>query len=195
MDDSEQTTQDTYNRIATEWAREHDTPDYWQIEFDIFSKLLPKGKVLDVGCGAARDYPLFHKGGYDYTGIDYSEGLLREAKKKFPDARLERADILRLSFENDFDGFWAVASLLHIPKAKMRLALENVKRAIKPGGIGMVVLKKGQGEKMEQDQRFFAYWEKEEFEEVLARAGFRMLYFVERPVSERTTWLAFYVTL
>ncbi len=49
--DEEAITQETYNRIAEKWAAEHNETDYWQKEFEIFTKLLPQGKILDVGAG------------------------------------------------------------------------------------------------------------------------------------------------
>jgi len=93
----------------------------------------------------------------------------------------------------------AAASLLHIPKEKIRKALGEIKRVIKDGGIGFIALKKGEGEKVvvdeddEQDKRFFAYWQKEEFKETLKNSGFEVLDFLERPVSAKTTWLVFFV--
>lgn len=192
-------TQKTYNRIAEKWAAEHNETDYWQKEFEIFARLLPQGKVLDVGCGSGRDYQLL-QGKYDYTGVDYSTGLLTVAKQKFPKAIFVEGDILNLPFEeNAFDGFWAVASLLHIPKEKITRALGEIKRVVKKDGVGFIALKKGEGEKMvaddgdEQDQRFFAYWQKDEFENVLQKAGFEVIDFVEHPASEKTIWITFFV--
>jgi len=202
MDDPELKTKDTYNRIAEKWATEHNTPEKWQKEYDTFSRLFPKGKILDVGCGGARDYAFFQKGDYDYMGVDYSEGLLQEGRKQFPEAKFVEGDILDLPFgENEFDGFWAIASLLHIPKRKIRKALREIRRVVKRNGIGFIVFKKGKGERVvrdeddPEDERFFAYWQKEEFQEVLEKSGFELLKFLERPVSEKTIWLEFFVKI
>ena len=200
MDDRELVTKNTYNRIAEKWTREHNTPDYWKEELGVFSRLLPKGKILDVGCGPGRHYELFQQGGYDYMGVDYSKGLLAIARAEFPKAKFIEGNILDLPFqENEFDGFWAAASLLHIPKEKIPKALENIQKVVKPGGIGFVSLKKGEGEKVvvdeddAEDQRFFAYWQKEEFQNVLGKSGFQVVNFFEHHASEKTTWLAFFV--
>jgi len=198
-------TQETYNRIAEKWAREHSDVDYFRKEFEKFSQLLPRGKILDVGCGWGRDSNLFESTDYEYTGVDYSKGLLEIAKANFPQVKFVEGNILDLPFEeNEFDGFWAAASLLHIPKEKIHKALAEIKRVVKKRGFGFIALKKGEGEKMvtddkrdgdEQDQRFFAYWQKDEFENVLQKAGFEVLDSIEHPASEKTTWIAFFVKI
>ena len=173
MDDPELITKETYNRIAEQWAKEHNNVDYFQQEFEIFRSFLPKGKVLDVGCGAGRDYQFFQGGQYDYTGVDYSSGLLGVAREQFPEARFVEGNILDLPFQDqEFDGFWAAASLLHIPKDKMNKALQSIKRILKERGVGFIALEKGDGEQMVaddnhnqdmRDQRFFSYWQNRNF--------------------------------
>ena len=55
--------------------------------------------------------------GYDYTGTDISTGLLNEARKKVPGQSFYEMSVYDLDFpEGTFDGFWASAILLHIPK-------------------------------------------------------------------------------
>lgn len=201
--DRELRTKDTYNRIAKQWAAEHNTPEYWHKEFETFSQLLPKGKILDVGCGAGRDYQLFRGSQYEYTGVDYSSGLLEVACVRFPEAHFVLGDIYDLPFADEaFSGFWAAASLLHIPKQRIGEALARVRRAIQPEGIGAIMLKKGIGEQMVRDdnqsgdstdERFFAYWQKDEFTNTVSKQNFAVVDFLEHPVSARTSWLSFFV--
>jgi ubiquinone/menaquinone biosynthesis C-methylase UbiE len=158
---------------------------------------------LDIGCGAGRDYQLFAEGEYDYTGIDYSKRLLAIARLQFPAGQFMFGNIFDLPFEDGaFDGFWAAASLLHIPKEKIAVALASVHRVVAQNGSGVIMLKKGEGQMMvvddshsgdTDDQRFFAYWQRHEFTDVLQQCGFMVLSFSERSVSERTTWLSFFV--
>jgi len=65
--------------------------------------------------------------------------------------------------------------------------------------IGFVSLKQGSGEKMERrsprDARFFAYYNKEEFEAILAKNGFEVSEFKLRPMSAKTIWLCFFVRI
>jgi 2-polyprenyl-3-methyl-5-hydroxy-6-metoxy-1,4-benzoquinol methylase len=42
-------------------------------------------KILDIPCGFGRLHKYLREFGYEVWGIDYSEELIREAKKKFPE--------------------------------------------------------------------------------------------------------------
>lgn len=53
------------------------------------------GRVLEFGCGAGANIPLFRALGFDYYGIDGSPTILGRLKKKFP-------DIAQQLFEGDF---------------------------------------------------------------------------------------------
>ena len=201
--DPELETQKTYNHIAERWAEEHNSQEYWREEFELFHQLLPRGNILDVGCGPSTYHPLFQEKGYGYTGVDYAERLVAVARSRFPHASFVVGNMYDLPFAcEEFDGFWAVASLLHIPKHKIGDVLARIRGVVKKGGVGAIMLKKGMGEQMaaddnrngdEGDRRFFAYWQREEFIKPLEQAGFEVVNFLEREKSEGTTWITFFV--
>ncbi|WP_288994012.1 class I SAM-dependent methyltransferase [uncultured Turicibacter sp.] len=69
---------------------------------------LPQGSsILDVGCGTGTISILLAKEGYDVTGIDLSEDMLREAFDKFKEARIKGKiicqDMTELSLNKEFD--------------------------------------------------------------------------------------------
>ena len=49
-------------------------------------------RILDVGCGTGSLLVLLHECGYRTVGLDTSAGMLGEARRKLPGARLVRAD-------------------------------------------------------------------------------------------------------
>jgi len=131
----------TYNEVAEEF---HQTRKKYSPEAEeLKSYVKEKEKVLDLGCGTGRLYEIFSAQGgsasggknIDYTGIDFSENLVRIAKGKYGD-RFVVGDILSLPFsDNYFDSVWAVAVLHHIPMKKLRKrALGEIKRVLRPGG-------------------------------------------------------------
>ena len=51
LTEEEQLTVDVYNRKAAKWTSLHDSSDFWQDELAIMYELLPKCRLLEVGCG------------------------------------------------------------------------------------------------------------------------------------------------
>lgn len=152
-----------------------------------FANLLPKGaRVLDAGCGSGRDANLLHsKVGLDVVGLDLSKGLLKVARKKFPEITFIEGNLLELPFEADsFDGVWSNTSLLHLESVEaVRQALSEMNRVLKPGGVLHVVVKAQTGDsktavvsdKLSGHDRFFQYFAVNEMNELLERSHFSML--------------------
>lgn len=201
----EQLTLNTYQNIAESWAKNHSNQNFFETEFKVFKKLLPQGKLLEIGCGGGRDADLLIKSGYDYTGTDICSEFLRIAKSKNPGYAFLKKSVYNLDFPKAtfFDGFFASAVLLHIPKSKIDLALNQIKKVVKQGGIGFISLKKGEGEIVEHrptengfdDQRLFVFYYPGEFSEILQRNGFEVLYLNEKQMTSKTTWLIFCVKI
>jgi len=97
-------------------------------------------RILDVGCGNGRFYPLFKDRGAEYAGVDNSENLIAIARKNFPGVGFTVADALSLPFgENEFDLVLSLAVLHHIPSQSYRRAFfDQAWRVLKPGGRLMV---------------------------------------------------------
>ena len=66
-----------------------------------------KGKVLDLACGPGRHSILFARKGFDVTGIDLSENLLRVAESAARKEKLEiqfiKADLRNIELTETFD--------------------------------------------------------------------------------------------
>ena len=190
----EELTIKAYDDKASDWAAKHSNAHFWGKEMDKFHQLLPEGKILEIGSGGGRDAKELIELGYEYTGIDVSEGLIAVAKKLNPNGKFFLKSLYELDFpENEFDGFWSSATLLHIPKERIKEVLQNIHQVIRKDGIGFISLKQGTGEKIESDNRLFAYYEKDEFKKILLQNGFEVLDISLNPMSEKTVWLVYLV--
>jgi SAM-dependent methyltransferase len=191
----EKITLETYNTTAKQWSVKHATVGFWKEEMEIFRKLLPNGKILEIGSGGGRDAKELIALGYEYVGTDISTGLIEVAKKENLTATLLVQSVYDLDFleGTQFDGFWASAVLLHIPKARIDTVLQRIRRFMRAGAVGFISLKQGEGERLEEDKRFFVYYSEEEFRQVLQRNNFEVVETTTRPMSEKTTWLCFFV--
>lgn len=195
----EEITKQSYEKIAARWANAHQYSRYWDNEIKKFHELLPKGTLLEIGCGSGRDAKKLISLGYDYFGTDLSTNLLTEARKANPKASFQETSLYNLDFTSKFDGFWCAAVLLHVPKKRINEALSAIKRNLKPDAVGFIAVKEGKGEKMETfnykktEQRFFAYWDLSEFRKVLLLNKFKILHDERKTKSDGTTWLTYHV--
>ena len=194
----------TYAKIAEDYNKANFQP-FWIEEFEKYKNLVSGKKILDIGCGAGRDSMVFTQSGFEYTGIDASPEMLAIAKERAPSGNYHKMDFYHLEFpDNTFDGFWAAASFLHVPKAEMVTVLSEAKRVIKPGGFGFISLKEKDDleEGMITQERFggvisryFAFYTKDEFKRYIDDAGFDLVGDTTyRENDERhTVWLGFFV--
>ncbi|ERR1017187_1237126 len=154
---------DTHAKEYSDLTRHIDLTD----AYDRFLVALPPGAhILDAGCGSGRDTKVFLDRGYKVTAIDASSELARlaGAYTNHPCEVLRFQDMM---FHGTFDGIWACASLLHIPKNEMRDVVPHFVQALKPGGIFYVSLKEGEEERIADNGRFFSDYTRASFEGLL----------------------------
>lgn len=88
----------------------------------VFLKNL-KGKILDVGCGDGRFIA------YADVGVDFSKGMLKRAKRRYPHRNFVCASILHIPFKDKaFSRAYTIDVLLHIHPNKRNMALKEVAR-------------------------------------------------------------------
>ena len=119
-----------------------------------FLPLLPdQAHILDAGCGSGRDASAFAKLGHSVTAFDASPALIALAETHLgqPVQCLRFQDI---TWQEQFDGIWACASLLHVPAAELPDVMQRLCKALKPGGILYASFKYGSGEREHHGRRF-----------------------------------------
>jgi SAM-dependent methyltransferase len=165
----------TYEAQAGAYADTLTDGAFWEDELDRFEEILPNGHVCDVGSGNGRDAIQLSDRGYQVTGLDVSRALLNIAADREPRAHFVLGSLYALPFEDEsLDGIWAAAVLLHVPKPRIREALSEFRRALRPGGILFTAVKVGDGEQMQGGpfgDRFFSYWQPQELVDQLNEAG------------------------
>ena len=79
---------DTYNTIAEEWDRQHQSDDWWVAGTDKFVSFLKPGNfVLDVGCGVGTKSKYLSEKGLRVVGIDFAEKFVEIAREKVPETK------------------------------------------------------------------------------------------------------------
>lgn len=95
-------------------------------------------KVLDIGVGGGRTTFYFAPLAGDYMGIDYAENMVSACERQFPDRKFTVCDVRNMEMFGDgtFDlALFSMNGLDSIPHEDRLLALREIKRVIKPGGI------------------------------------------------------------
>jgi len=193
----EEATIKTYDSIARDFAQRHGDRDFYRSELAKFKQLLPEGKILEIGCGPGKDASDLITSGYEYVGIDPSKGLLEIARENNPGVTFLEQNVEEMTFEPDsFDGFWASAVLLHIPKDKINKALSRIHEVVKTGGIGFISMHQGEGEELrnnEKGERFFSYYSLTEFSRVLELNRFKIIEAKTKTEENEKVWLYIFV--
>jgi ubiquinone/menaquinone biosynthesis C-methylase UbiE len=201
--DLKKTTIETYDKIASGYSMGH-FAHFWIEELDFYKSIISGKKVIDLGCGAGRDAAIFVENGFDYTGIDASEGMLKVARERVSKGKFQQMDFDKTTFrDGEFDGFWAAASFLHIPKKDVIGVLQEAKRITKNGGVGFISIREKNGidEGMIDENkhggisRYFSFYTQDEFKNLIEKNGFSVIKMSTHTEDDerKTNWLCYFV--
>lgn len=124
------------------------------------------GTILDAGCGSGRDSLAFKKQGYTVTAFDASKKMAEIASRTLAQPVL-RLTFEEVTFQNEFDGIWACASLLHVPKKNLTDVLCRLGKALAPQGAIYVSFKYGDSERIKDDGRYFVDLDEDALQRIL----------------------------
>lgn len=160
---------DYYNQNATEFCQRTLELDMSYCQ-DKFLNYLQKGNcILDAGCGSGRDSKYFLEQGMEVISMDAAEKMCKLAAQYIgqPVKCLRFED---MEWEEEFDGVWASASLLHVRKTDLLDVLVKLHRALKKKGILYISVKYGAAQE-ERMGRFFSDYSVGELKEILKKEG------------------------
>src|SRR5580693_3084406 len=96
----------------------------------------PFGRGLDVCCGTAAGLRVLESVCQGpITGVDFSTGMLAQARSAHPAATWVRADVRALPFAGAFDLAVSFGALGHFLPAERPALFAGVHRALRPGGL------------------------------------------------------------
>ncbi|NCN84209.1 MAG: class I SAM-dependent methyltransferase [Sphingomonadales bacterium] len=117
--------------------------------------------ILELGCGGGKDSLAMIEAGHNVFPTDGSAEMARKAQEVLG----QPVSVLRfdeINFDCDFDGVWAHASLLHVPRSALPMVLTKIWRALKPGGLHFANFKTGIGDGRDRFGRYFNYFSPQE---------------------------------
>ena len=122
-----------YNENAQSFASGTVSVKFTEVQDKFLEKLNPDAYILDFGCGAGRDTKYFLSRGYQVDAVDGSEQLCRIASE-YTGIKVRQKLFQELDEKEKYDGIWACASILHLPKKQLREVLKNMYAALKSEG-------------------------------------------------------------
>ena len=123
--------------------------------------------ILDFGCGSGRDAKYFMNQGYRVTAADGSAEICKAASE-YLGQPVRHMLFQELDEQNVYDGIWACASILHLPKKELPGVIRRMCTALKEDGVIYTSFKYGTFEG-ERNGRYFTYFTEESFSEFLAQ--------------------------
>ncbi len=154
-----------YQNNAKEYVAETSTVDFSATQ-ERFLKYLPTGShILDFGCGSGRDSRYFLERGYYVTATDGCAEFVALASA-YTGLKVKQMLFRELSAVDEFDGVWACASILHLPKDELIKVLKKINKALKSGGYFYTSFKYGFFEG-ELNGRYFTYLTEDSLLELL----------------------------
>lgn len=182
-----------YNKNAEEFYNGTVSADMSETCDKFLKYIAPGGRILDAGCGSGRDSLYFIKRGYKVVSFDASEKMVKLSSDLIGQQTLlmkfDEAD-----FKDEFDGIWACASLLHVPKAEMKDVMRKLIQGLKKNGILYMSFKYGQREEF-RGERLFNLYDEKSLAELITEVGGLMIIemFVTqdvRPGREDESWIS-----
>jgi ubiquinone/menaquinone biosynthesis C-methylase UbiE len=172
-----------YDKIAKEYQADRYIFDHTE-ELHEFASLLPKNaRIIDVGCGAGVPVAKYLvESGFEVVGIDFSEKMLRLARKNVPRASFIRKDMTQLDFaDNSFDGLTAFYSVIHVPREKHSQLFRDFNRILKPNGIVLVTMGSDEWEATESYSHygirmFWSQYSPQKTLQLVKAAGFEIIF-------------------
>ena len=191
----------TYNKIAEDWHQDHHKDDWWMEGVNKFISYFQKNDlVLDVGCGSGVKTKCLISKGLKIIGIDFSENLIKIAKREVPNGDFQVLDIWKIDeIKEKFDGIFAQASLLHIPKKDIVSLLQKIDQKLKPSGYFYIAVKEKKSQNQDEEivqendygynyERFFSYFTMKELINYFQILNYKIVY-KKRIFTGKKYWL------
>ena len=127
-----------YDKDAAAFARDwHEQPAPVDLHEIVERFFIKGGMTADIGCGSGREVAWLNANGFPSKGFDASEGLLVEARVRYPQFEFVHAELpdLRGIAANTYDNVLCETVIMHLDRARIAPAVRRLLDIVKPCGI------------------------------------------------------------
>ena len=154
-----------YDQNAEQFFKTTADVDFTGTQDRFLRYLEPGSRILDLGCGSGRDARYFLEKGYQVDATDGSAEICRLASE-YTGIPVRQMLFNELDAEEEYDGIWACASILHLPEEELRDVMHRIGTALKEDGVFYTSFKYGDFAG-ERNGRYFRDFTEESFREFL----------------------------
>jgi SAM-dependent methyltransferase len=134
----DQRTLEAYDTAAADFARDWSEQPTPVDLHAVVQRFFVPGATADIGCGSGREVAWLAANGFPATtGFDPSEGLLREARARYPHLAFKQAALPQLAgiAEASFANVLCETVIMHLPHAAIAPSVERLVAILRPGGV------------------------------------------------------------
>jgi SAM-dependent methyltransferase len=120
--------------FAEEWHAQPAPVDLQELVARFFVR---GGATADIGCGSGREVAWLNANGFAAAGFDASDGLLAEARARYPDLSFAHSELPELDgiAADSFDNVLCETVIMHLDHAQIAPSVRRMLGIVKPGGV------------------------------------------------------------
>lgn len=152
-----------YDKDAAAFAKDwHEQPVPSDLHDIVKRFFIANGLTADIGCGSGREVAWLNANGFPSRGFDASEGLLAEARARYPQFEFARVELpdLRGVAANTYDNLLCETVIMHLDRTQIGESVRRMLEIVKPGGILYLSWRVTEGESQrDKHARLYAAFE------------------------------------
>jgi SAM-dependent methyltransferase len=125
-----------YDRNSAAFAKDwHEQPPAEDL-YALIRQYFRPGRTADIGCGSGRDAAWLSAHGFPAVGFDPSQGLLAEARRRYPDVQFQVAALPELEGvpHGSFVNVLCETVIMHLEAECIAPSVRKLLDIIEPGG-------------------------------------------------------------
>jgi SAM-dependent methyltransferase len=120
--------------FASDWHEQPAPADLHDVVARFFVR---GGRTVDIGCGSGREVGWLVAQGFAAEGFDASDGLLQQARSRYPHLTFIYAELPELKdiAPASYDNVLCETVIMHLDRAQIAPSVRRMRDITKPGGI------------------------------------------------------------
>jgi SAM-dependent methyltransferase len=127
-----------YEQDAAAFAKDwHEQPAPTDLQDIVARFFIRAGTTADIGCGSGREVAWLNANGFFAQGFDASDGLLAEARSRYPQLEFAHAELPDLAgiAADSFDNVLCETVIMHLARPQIAPSIRRMLDILKASGI------------------------------------------------------------